>query len=88
MISGLDFKNICKWNLCNRYPINFIPSEIKENDLVFLNLDNVYEFISLLKNNLLKNKINLVTHNSDLSFDEKMFNELNPYINIFYCLHY
>lgn len=87
MISGLDFKNICKWNLCNRYPINFIPTEVEENDLVFLNLDNIYEFISFLKRNFLKKKFSLITHNSDLSFDEKMFNELNPYINNFYCLN-
>ncbi len=87
MISGIEFNKYCKWNLCNRYPINFNKNEIKENDFIFINLDNITQFINFLDDNKLDYKFNLITHNSDTSFNEEMFNRISKYINKIYAIN-
>lgn len=86
MISGKDFKSICNWNLCNRYDIKFNILEIKEDDFIFLNLDNIFQYIKLLKENKLP-KFNLITHNSDLTFDSNILKELKPFVKHIYCIN-
>jgi len=84
MISGVEFYNICNWNLCGRYPISFTKEKIKDNDTVFVNTDMVWGFIDFLKKNRIP-KINVVFHNSDLSFTEEMFLHLKTYCNKIYA---
>lgn len=72
MISGKFFKDYCKWNLCNRYEINFKIEEIKENDYVFINTDSIRYVLDLI--NRLNCKVNLIAHNSDSNFTEDLFN--------------
>ena len=85
MISGKAFKEICNWNLCNRYPINFEATLVKENDLIFVNLDNINNFLRMLSNNILMCKIRLITHNSDNSFTVNELNNLRKYVNKLYA---
>lgn len=47
MISGKAFYELCSWNLCNRYEINYNSDLIKDGDFIFLNLDNFWQFPSL-----------------------------------------
>jgi hypothetical protein len=86
MISGIEFKNLCKWNLCSRYDQKFDIKNIKENDFIFINLDNIYQFTNLLKNNKFP-IINIITHNSDKSFDKDMLLCIYPFINNVCCIN-
>ena len=55
-ISGLFFSKISNWNLCPRYLTKFEPENIKENDLVFINLDYFNDFVNKLLTSKLSNK--------------------------------
>lgn len=84
MISGKSFFELCDWNVCNRYTIKFHPQSIKDGDFVFVNLDNIWEFISFLKKTVTSSKINLITHNSDLSFTDDMYNQVSNFcLNVY-----
>jgi hypothetical protein len=86
MISGIEFQKNCNWNICNRYQIKFDPSYIEEGDFIFINTDTINQFIQILKS-LKIQKINLVCHNSDLSFSKKMLDELRDYVNHIYAVN-
>ena len=86
MISGINFYKICEWNLCPRYTYKFDINHVEEEDFVFFNLDYIYNFIDFLKNNKLS-KINLVTHNSDISFTKDMLENIRGYVNHIYCIN-
>lgn len=84
MISGRGFYELCNWNICNRYKVNFEPKSIKEGDFLFLNLDNIWDFIRFLKQSEIPSKINLITHNSNVSFTDDMYHQLSNYcLNIY-----
>lgn len=80
-LSGYFYYKKCEWSICPRYTNNFIISEIKDNDLVFINLDYFEQFLNFLRINNIKSKFILVTQNSDRDFTEKMFNEIDIYVN-------
>jgi hypothetical protein len=86
MISGKEFYQTCNWNLCNRYPINFNISKIKPGDYIFINLDNFYHFVNFTKSSLIKD-LNLVTHNSDLSFTKEHFESVKNIVNKVYAIN-
>ena len=77
MISGKDFKNYCRWNLCNRYEVNFNIHEIKENDFIFITTDLIRYVYNILNN--LDFKVNLIFHNSDSNFTDDLFNLINKH---------
>ena len=84
MISGKSFYELCQWNICNRYTINFQSNLIKDGDFVFMNLDNISQFINFWKTSGIKSKINLITHNSDMSFTDEMYIHLSPFcLNVY-----
>jgi len=89
LISGKGFSNYCDLVFCRRYIHNFDynPTNLKENALVFLNLDNFDEFVNILKKYNPKNKFILITHNSDISFTENHFNKIEIYINKIYAIN-
>lgn len=78
-ISGYFYYKLCDWSVCPRYQNNFDISKLKENDLVFLNLDYFENFVNYLNNNVLDKKFILVTQNSDRDFTEQMFNSIEKY---------
>jgi hypothetical protein len=86
MISGLEFYKKCNWNLCKRYPIKFDYKSINEGDFIFINLDDFYQFTQLIKSQRF-NKFNLITHNSDLSFDDRMLNNIKSHIDKIYSIN-
>lgn len=82
LVSGYEFYKLCKWNYCARYPINWVPEKVQENDFVFLNLDNYFMFLNTLKPNM--PKFNLITHNSDASFTKYYAKDLKNRVNKVY----
>jgi hypothetical protein len=86
-ISGLAFHKIADWSYCPRYSVKLEPSDIKLDDLVFLNLDLFGNFINIIKTNPPPHKFNLITHNSDLCFTQDHFNQLKPYVNRVYAIN-
>jgi hypothetical protein len=80
MISGIEFYKECKWNICNRYPVNFDLNHISDGDFVFVNLDAIYTIINYLDKSNFTKRINLVTHNSDISFNQDMLDRLRRYV--------
>ena len=87
LISGLAFHKISEWSLCNRYPQKFNSQNIKENDKVFINLDNYNEFLNILKQNPPKNKFILITHNSDKVFTNSHFINIKSFVNKVYAIN-
>jgi len=84
MISGKSFYELCHWNICNRYPIKFQPNLVKDGDFVFINLDNILDFIKFWKTTGIKSKINLITHNSDMIFTDDMYIDLSTFcLNVY-----
>jgi len=86
-ISGLAFHKIANWSFCPRYPINLDPSNIKLNDLVFLNLDEFDNFMNIIKTTNPVHKFILITHNSDRCFTQEHFEELKPYVNRVFAIN-
>jgi hypothetical protein len=78
-ISGFFYYKICDWSFCPRYPQNLEIKEIKENDLIFINLDYFNHFLNILRSNRPKNKFILVTQNSDRDFTEPMLLAIKEY---------
>jgi len=89
LVSGEEFYKLCKWSLCPRYDKQFYfnVNEVEENDFVFLNLDYANEFINLLNSNNITKKINLITHNSDKSFTEELYEGFKKYVNFIYSIN-
>ena len=83
-ISGHTYFKMCKWSICPRYNQSFIPNEILEDDLVFLNLDYVNNLVNFLRKNTIKNKFRLITQNSDRDFTKDIFLNLKDYCNKIY----
>lgn len=87
LVSGYEFNKLAKWSYCPRYNTNFVPSLIKENDIVFLNLDYFIQFISILNTNRPKHKFILITHNSDNPFTVEHFKHLFNFTNHIFAIN-
>jgi hypothetical protein len=86
-ISGYTFYKKCKWSVCPRYRQSFIPQDIEENDLVFLNLDYLDSFVNYLNSNKPKSKFRLITHNSDKDFNFESFQKIKDYCTKIYAIN-
>ena len=89
LVSGYEFYKLCKWSFCPRYDKKFYfnPNEVKENDYVFLNLDYFNKFLEIVNTNHLVNKFNIITHNSDLTFDQIKYNLIEKFVNKIYAIN-
>ena len=85
MISGKAFYELCNWNLCNRYQINYNRDLIKDGDFIFLNLDNFWQFVNVWNRRDIK--INLITHNSDLTYNDDMNNISSVFCHNIYSIN-
>ena len=86
-IGGLGFSEISDWSYCPRYHIKLEPSHIKENDLVFLNLDEFDNFLNIVLSNPPKAKFILITHNSDKSFTDIHYEKIKQFTNKVYAIN-
>lgn len=87
LISGYFYHKMCKWSICPRYHQSFIPEEVLENDLVFLNIDYFESFCSNLNRNPPNSKFVLVTQNSDRDFTQEMIRDIGKYTNKIYAIN-
>jgi hypothetical protein len=85
-VSGYEFHKLADHSFCPRYPINLNLHDIKENDLVFLNLDSSSDFLNRISSNPPK-KFRLITHNSDGSFSQQHLDRLLPYVSKIYPIN-
>lgn len=86
-ISGYEFYKLSRYSYCNRYPVKPIDSDMKDDDLVFINLDLFDQFLSILRENVPKVKFNLITHNSDSTFTENHYKLISPFVNKVYSIN-
>ena len=85
MISGKSFYELCNWNLCNRYEIKYNSDLIEDGDFIFLNLDNFWQFPNFWQRRDIK--INLITHNSDLTYTDDINNMISPFCYNIYSIN-
>ena len=85
-IAGFTFNEICKYNLCPRYAHKF-DLNIEEEDILFVNLDHFDGLLNFLKTNKPIKKFSIMTHNSDRDFTEKMFQDIEGYVNRIYAVN-
>jgi hypothetical protein len=85
MISGFEFSNISKWSCCNKYPIRFKSSAISEDDLIYLDLEDLQRFIETLQTYPPANKFVLISYNTNLTFKLEHSDKLKPYVSRIYA---
>jgi len=81
LISGFEFRNTCKFNMDNRYPLVPYDSTIVEGDRVFLKISDIPTFLQ----NPPAKKVTLVIHNSDETFDDRLMESVRPHVNKVYA---
>ena len=87
LLSAHEFNKLCKWSYCPIYSVKLNTSFIKENDLVFLNLDYFIQFVSILYQNPPKHKFILIIHNSNQPFTIEHFNKIFNFTNRIYAIN-
>lgn len=91
LVSGNEFYKLCQWSFCPRYEKKFYFNleKVVKNDFVFLNLDYYDKFIEILNTNNhdVNTKFNLITHNSDLTFDQNKYDLIEKYVNKIYAIN-
>ena len=86
-ISGYFYHKLCHWILCPRYTQIFDITKLKNNDLVFLNLDYFESLVNYLNSNIINNKFVLVTQNSDRDFTKEMFEQIDKYVSKVFAIN-
>ncbi len=81
-ISGQAFKDLCKYNLDDRYPLIPYDTAIEEGDRVFLKIEDIPGFLE----NPPPVKVIAVISNTDIHFDEKLYSQIEPYISAVYAI--
>jgi hypothetical protein len=82
-ISGEAFKEVCKYNYDDRYPIIPFDDKLEENDLVFIKLHDIPK----LESYPLSKKIRLVVHNTDQTFDDSTMKRVRKFTNQVYAVN-
>ena len=87
LVSGLSFHNLANLSYCSRYPQTFEVEKVRENDLVFLNLDQFNQFVSVLHAIPPRYRFVLITQNSDKPFTNDHFKRIAPYVSKVYAIN-
>ena len=82
-ISGQAFKDLCKYNLDNRYALVPFDSSLKQGDKVFLKVSDLASFVE----DPPPVKVIIVISNSDETFDDNLYNKVAPYVSIVYAIN-
>jgi len=83
MISGQGFKNLCKYNLDDRYSLKPIDSSLQEGDSVFLKFGDIPAFLASPPSK----KVVLVVGNMDETFDDGQMVTVSPYVTKVYSVN-
>ena len=93
IMSGHQYRKLCKWNLCPRYKIVFDPQKVENDDLVFINGDyiepnvdrlNLTEFFRHYFTDI---KPRAVIHNSDFHFTKEHYENIKTYFSQIYTIN-
>lgn len=93
IMSGHEYKKLCKWNLCPRYEINFNPDEMEADDLIFLNGDylqpntDIINYTEVFNQYFTKIKPRAVIHNSDFHFTQEHYDNIKDYFSQIYTIN-
>ena len=83
LISGNAFKNLCKYNIDDRYPLIPYDDSLKEGDKVFLKVIDIEKFIGAPPGK----KVTLVISNNDETFDDAKMDSVRPFITKVYAVN-
>jgi hypothetical protein len=83
LISGQAFKNLCKYNLDDRYSLKPIDSSLQKGDSVFLKFGDIPAFIASSPSK----KVVLVVGNMDETFDDGQMTAVGPYVTKVYSVN-
>jgi len=75
-ISGAVFKDLCKYNLDNRYPLIPYDDRIEEGDRVFMKIIDIPDFLAAPP----PVKVTVVISNSDEEFTDSLYEQIEPYV--------
>ena len=87
IMSGHQYRKLCKWNLCPRYKIVFDPQKVENDDLVFINGDYIepnvdtLNFTKFFRHYFTDIKPRAVIHNSDFHFTKEHYENIKPYFS-------
>jgi hypothetical protein len=82
-ISGEAFKEACKYNLDDRYPLVPFDDKLQENDFVFIKQYDIHR----LESHPPSKKIRLVVHNTDETFDDSVMDRVRKFTNQVYAVN-
>ena len=74
-ISGAVFKDLCDYNLDNRYPLIPYDDRMQEGDRVFMKIIDIPEFLAAPP----PVKVTVVISNSDEALTEDVYEQMKPY---------
>jgi hypothetical protein len=82
-ISGAVFKDMCRYNLDDRYTVVPFDKAVKEGDKVFLKVIDIDTFIKQPP----PVKVTVVISNSDETFDDTLYKKVSPYSKMIYAIN-
>lgn len=82
-ISGSAFKELCDYNIDDRYPLIAYDDYIKEGDRVFMKVNDIPSFIQSPP----PVKVTVVVSNSDETFDDILMAQVAPYASAVYAIN-
>jgi len=83
LISGQALKNLCKYNLDDRYPLKPIDSSLQEGDSVFLKFGDIPAFVASPPSK----KVTLVVGNMDDTFGDEQMTMVSPHVTKVYSIN-
>jgi len=82
-ISGEAFKEACKYNYDDRYPLIPFDDKLEENDLVFIKQYDIHK----LESHPPSKKVRLIVHNTDETFDDSLLERVSKFTNRVYAVN-
>jgi hypothetical protein len=86
-VSGEEYHKYSKYSLCPRQQVINLHSNIQENDIIFVNLDNFDVLVNQINHFKPTNKFILITQNSDRTFTQDHFNLIDKHVNKIYPIN-
>ena len=83
LISGNAFKNLCKYNIDDRYPLIPYDKSLQEGDKVFLKVIDIDKFIGAPPDK----KVTLVISNNDETFDDAKMDSVRKFVTKVYAVN-
>jgi hypothetical protein len=81
-ISGSVFKDLCDYNLDDRYALVPIDEDIQRGDKVFMKVNDIPAFLA----NPPPVLVTVVISNSDEEFDDTLMRQIKPYVTSVYAI--